>query len=344
MRLFQKPERFWAEIAQVWGSATPFIIRRTLIFGLISLLITVIHLHPAFPNVAFPLASYEILGAALGAMLVLRTNFGYERWWEGRKLWGGIVNQSRNLVILGVAHGPDDPDWKGRLAAWTASFAHATRGSLRGQRQLPELVPLVGTVQAERIASADHMPTVVSLEISTILREGAEKGMDRFAFLKAEEERASLIDHLGGCERILKTPPPIAYSIQIRQFIFVFLVGLSFGLLLKVDWLTPVVTMLVAFPILALDEIGVELQNPFSRHRLNHLPLDEICENLERNLKCLVTQPACPTRPNAESGSTESGAAGSASGEAARKDDDGREPPTSGLRDRGSGTLSWRDR
>ncbi len=147
---------------------------------------------------------------------------------------------------------------------------------------------LVGTVKAQRIASVEHMPTAVALAIGQLLREGADKGMDRFAFVRAEEERAKLIDHIGGCERILKTPLPEAYSIEIRQFIFVFLVALPFGILLKVDWLTPVVTMLVAFPILALDEIGVELQNPFSRHRLNHLPLDEICENLERNLMALV--------------------------------------------------------
>jgi hypothetical protein len=63
---------------------------------------------------------------------------------------------------------------------------------------------------------------------------------------------------------------------------------LPFGILLKVDWLTPLVTMLVAFPILALDEIGVELQNPFSTGRLNHLPRDRICENLEQNLMCLL--------------------------------------------------------
>ena len=66
---------------------------------------------------------------------------------------------------------------------------------------------------------------------------------------------------------------------------------MPFGILLKVDWLTPLVTMLVAFPILALDEIGVELQNPFSRNRLNHLPLDDICENVERNLMALVGEP-----------------------------------------------------
>ena len=288
MKLFLEPERFWTEISQLEGSAIPYVWRRTLVFGLIALLVTLVEKHPAFPHVAIPLAPYEVVGVALGALLVLRTNAGYERWWEGRKLWGGIVNQSRNLVIQALSYGPDDPDWRQRIVGWTAAFAHVSRCSLRGQRHLPELDTLVGTVKAQRIASVEHMPTAVALAIGQLLREGAEMGMDRFAFVRAEEERAKLIDHIGGCERILKTPLPEAYSIEIRQFIFVFLVALPFGILLKVDWLTPLVTMLVAFPILALDEIGVELQNPFSTLHLNHLPLDKICKNLEQNLMSLL--------------------------------------------------------
>lgn len=293
MKLLQRPERFWAEISQVEGSVAPYVVRRTLIFGAIALVVTFIEKHPSFPNVAIPLTPYEILGAALGALLIFRTNAGYERWWEARKLWGGIVNQTRNLVIQGLAHGPADPDWRRQVVRWIAAFPHVARRNLRGERSLPELVPLLGADNAERLAAADHMPSAVALAIGQHFREAVETlGMDRFAFLRAEEERAKLIDHVGGCERILKTPLPIAYSIQIRQFIFVFLVALPFGILLEVDWLTPLVTMLVAFPILALDEIGVELQNPFSTDRLNHLPLDDICQQLERNLLALLDDAA----------------------------------------------------
>jgi ion channel-forming bestrophin family protein len=292
MKLLQRPERFWTEISQVEGSAAPYVLRRTLIFGAIALLVTFIEKHPSFPNVAIPFTPYEVLGAALGALLVFRTNAGYERWWEARKLWGGIVNQSRNLVIQGLAHGPADPDWRRLLVGWTAAFPHVARRNLRGQRSLPELVPLIGAEGTERLAAADYMPGAVALEISRLLREAVEtQGMDQFAFVRAEEERAKLIDHVGGCERILKSPLPVAYSIQIRQFIFLFLVALPFGIVAKVDWLTPLVTMLVAFPILALDEIGVELQNPFSPDRLNHLPLDDICSQLERSLLSLLEFP-----------------------------------------------------
>lgn len=287
MRWFSTPQRFWTEIFRIQGSATPYVLWRTLVFGCVASVVTLIHSYPAF-NLGIPVAPYEVLGVALGALLVLRTNAAYDRWWEGRRLWGGIVNQCRNLVIQALSYGPDDPEWRRQFVGWTAAFPHVARYSLRAQRQLPSLERLVGTVKTQRIASVEHMPTAVSLAIGRLLREALELGMDRFAFVRAEEERAKLVDHIGGCERILKTPLPEAYSIEIRQFIFVFLVALPFGVLLKLDWLTPLVTMLVAFPILALDEIGVELQDPFSEVRLNHLPLDQICDDLERNLMALL--------------------------------------------------------
>src|SRR4051812_19359082 len=290
MRLLPKPERFWSELTQLEGSATPYVFVRTLVFGAIALIITVVEelTDPHF-TLAVPLTPYEILGAALGALLVLRTNAGYERWWEARKLWGGIVNQCRNLAIMAVAHGPDDPVWRTRFGGWIAAFAHVARRSLRSERTVPELEPLIGKGQAGRIASKDHMPSAVSVVIETLLREAVEThGMDRFAYLRAQEERSRLMDHIGGCERILKTPMPTAYSIEIHQFVFIFLVSLPFGILSKAGWLTPLVTMLVAFPILALDEIGVELQNPFSTANLNHLPLDRICQDLERNVTSLL--------------------------------------------------------
>jgi putative membrane protein len=298
MKLVQSPQRFWAEILQLEGSATLYVMRRSLIFGGIALLVTLIEKHPSFPTVAVPVTPYEILGAALGALLAFRTNAGYERWWEARKLWGGIVNQSRNLAIQSLAHGPVDPQWRRRIVNWVAAFAHVARRSLRGQSSLPELQSLIGQEEAERIEAAAHMPSAVALTIGNLLREAAgTRGMPEIALHRAEEERARLIDHIGGCERILKTPLPVAYSIEIRQFIFVFLVALPFGILEKADWLTPLVTTLVAFPILALDEIGVELQNPFSTDRLNHLPLDDICTQLERNLLALLddTDPHSPS-------------------------------------------------
>ena len=121
----------------------------------------------------------------------MRTNAGYERWWEGRKLWGGIVNQCRNIVIQAISYGPDDPEWRRQFVGWTAAFAHVSRRSLRHQHYLPELEKLIGTVKAQRISSVEHMPTAVALAMGQMLREALDMGMDRLAFARAEEERTS---------------------------------------------------------------------------------------------------------------------------------------------------------
>jgi putative membrane protein len=229
----------------------------------------------------------------LGLLLVLRTNAGYERWWEARKLWGGIVNQTRNLAIQALSYGPDDPRWRDDLVRWTIAFAHASRRSLRGERALPEVESLLGKERADRVARSTHMPNAVARAIGALLRDAHDGGrMGGFAFHQAERERATLIDHIGACERILKTPLPGVCSIKIRRFLVLFLVTLNFALFQKFqsDWLVPPFLMLVAYAVLAIDQIGTELQNPFAVQNLGHLPLDDICKTIEGNLLGLLEE------------------------------------------------------
>ena len=114
--------------------------------------------------------------------------------------------------------------------------------------------------------------------------------MDRFAFMQVDRERAALIDHIGACERILKTPLPLVYAIKIRRFIALFLLTLPFALLHRIngDWLIPLITMLVAYPLISLDQIGIELQNPFAKANLSHLPIGDISETIEKNVVGLL--------------------------------------------------------
>jgi len=289
----RRPHRFWREALAWRGSITPHILPYVLVFGLIAagivLVARLIETRYGF-RVGLKIAPYEIAGALLGLLLVLRTNAGYDRWWEARKLWGGIVNQSRNLAISALAYGPGDPSWRERLTRWAAVFPHTARCSLRGEKLCPEIGNLVGPEEAERIAAADHMPAYVALRLGLLLREACERhDMDRFAFMQLDRERASLIDHVGACERILKTPLPLVYAIKIRRFIALFLLTLPLALLTRIEdpWLVPVITMLVAYPIVSLDQIGMELQNPFSTASVSHLPLDEISATIERNVRAL---------------------------------------------------------
>jgi len=172
------------------------------------------------------------------------------------------------------------------------------RLNLRGELPSSEVANLVGPDDARRVATTEHMPSFVAAMLANLLYEAREKlGMDGFSFIQVDRERALLIDHIGACERIAKTPLPRAYSINIRRFIVIFILMLPFSLLhlLDSDWLIPFITMLVAYPLLSLDQIGVELENPFSTSNLSHLPLDDISADIERDvLSVLKVMPPEP--------------------------------------------------
>lgn len=294
---------FWMEVFTLQGSVTPYVLRRVLLFGAIAGVIWVGSSKLSLET-GLGVAPYEIIGAVLALLLVHRTNAGYDRWYEARKLWGGIVNQSRNLAQIGLSYGPNDPVWRNDWARWTAAFSHAARHSLRGERNLDDLRDLLGEDEARVLSKAAHLPSYVTGRLARLLRQATEDGgLDRFAFLQAERERALLIDHIGACERILNTPLAQVFSIKIRRFLFLYLVALPLGIVDKSGGLTPVLTMMVAYPLLSLDQIGVELQNPFPIQRLGSLPLMQICRTIEDNVMALLEadNPPTPEIPVVES-------------------------------------------
>ena len=150
---------------------------------------------------------------------------------------------------------------------------------------------MVGQDGSAQIAASAHMPSFVALKLADQLQEACDvHKMDRFAFIQMDRERAALIDYIGPCERILKTPLPLVYAIKIRRFIALFLLTVPFALLHRINgnWLVPFITMMVAYPLMLLDQIGIELQNPFSKANLSHLPIGDISANIERNLLGLL--------------------------------------------------------
>ena len=290
---FKARPDFWAHILDSQGHGRIGVVRLVLGSTIYSALLWLFdYLTPPSIHVGISVAPYEVAGGALSALLVLRTNAGHDRWWEARKLWGGITNQCRNLATTALANGPSDPRWRFDVVAWTIIFACVSRRTLRHQKVIPEVADLIGTDGADRLASADHMPTAAALKLAELLREARDRDvLDPFAFLQADTQRTTLIDHLGGCERILKTPLAPAYVVLIRRFILMFILFLPFVLIPQIGWLTILFTLVITYPILALDRIADDLQHPFSTRSINHLPLDDITGTIERNLLALLDQP-----------------------------------------------------
>lgn len=285
---------FWRQALAVQGSIMMHVLPNVILSGVVATIVCFVAYYLKQNHsfqIGFNVSLYEVVGGALGLLLVLRTNAGYDRWWEGRKLWGGIVNQSRNLCINALSYGPNEPEWRSKFVRWVAVFGHVSRMRLRHETESPEVTNLIGEQSAQELFKTEHMPSAVSMMLGGMLKDACDRGlMTEPAFLQAEQERAKLIDHLGACERILRTPLAMAYSVKIRQFIALFILTLPFALVnsLGAYWQVPLLTMMVAYPLLSLDQLGVELQNPFSTKNLSHLPLAEISKAIEKNVLSLL--------------------------------------------------------
>ena len=283
--------------AVMWrGSITPRILPSLLLLTCYCLLIVALDQYWR-PLSHLAVTPFEYTGVVLGMVLVFRTNTGHERWWEARKLWGGINNQSRNLVIQALNYSkdlndnPQDRQWCKEMVKWTVAFSFAAREYLRNSKNLDELTDLLSQQELEALRSSGHMPLVVANKLAFLLQQArVTHQIDGFVFEKLEGQRILLIDHIGGCERILKTPMPLVYAIKARRFIFIFLLLLPFSLIENLEFSAVFIYFLVAYPLLSLDRIGIELQNPFSTKNLSHLPLHSICDSIKLNCLTLLEQ------------------------------------------------------
>ena len=233
---------------------------------------------------SIPSTVHSLVGVALGLLLVFRTNTSYDRFWEGRKLWGSIVNESRNLARACTVFLKDDPALARTCVRWTIAWAYAAKGSLRGK---PSLGPVARSLPPEEVKAAlaaGHVPLHVSTKITALLAEARDRGMiSDFVLMSIDANNQQLLDYLGGCERIKKTPLPFAYMVHIRRALVFYCFTLPFALVETYGWGAIVGTLLVAYIFFGIEEIGVEIENPFDGDD-NDLPLSRICETIEHNL------------------------------------------------------------
>ena len=281
-----EPKSFLVAALAWHGSVTPIVLPRVVFSSVFAAVIC--GLAQLVDEFYIPITPFEYSGAVRALILVMRVNAGHDRWWEARKIWGSIVNQSRNLAIVVSAYGGGKKDTVEQLLKLIAAWPHVMRQSLRNEKDLREVVQLVGPEEADAIRRSQHMPIYVGQKIAKLLDELRRHRMDRVAFHRAETERSQLIDAIGACERIRNTRMPLVLVIKTRRFIMMFLALLPLALVERIGWFTPFIMALASYPLFSLDEIGAELQNPFSEQNLSHLPLNDICNNITDNVMALV--------------------------------------------------------
>jgi putative membrane protein len=247
--------------------------------------LTWIHLH--VHKIDVPATGHTLAGTALSLLLVFRTNASYDRFWEGRKLWGGVVNETRNLLRSAAVNIPS-LELLRRLAVWTAVFPYAMTRVLRGQGALGPAAALLPADEVQRVLAAGNAGVAVAMRMSSVLAEARQRGLiSDYVQLQIDQNVQLLIDYQGGCERIVKTPLPFAYMLHLRRTLILFILGLPFALVESFGWATVPVVALVAHTFLGIEEIGVEIEDPFGTEP-NDLPLEQISASIGRVLDEVV--------------------------------------------------------
>jgi ion channel-forming bestrophin family protein len=290
MPLHKRP--WFRDVVQLRGSVIPAILPRTIFCGLFGLMISILFYQGAPVNI--PALASIIPNIVLGLLLVFRTNTAYERFWEGRRIWGTLTNTIRNLArqmwVIILEKDLQDRDEKQDAMRLLVAFAVAMKLKLRDEPiNTNELESLISSARYSTLKTMNNPPLEIAFWISRYLQEQFHRDRVSMYQLNSMQELVNtMVDCLGGCERILKTPIPFAYAIHLKQLLLLYCLFLPFQLVADLGWWTGIVAALISFTLFGIEEIGIEIENPFGRDA-NDLPLDTICHVMLLNLEDLMS-------------------------------------------------------
>ncbi|MEN9565901.1 MAG: hypothetical protein RLZZ69_1097 [Cyanobacteriota bacterium] len=284
-------ELSWFKITFRWrASVIPAIIPRVIFCGFFGLFICLVHSY--YRDVGLPILSTVVPSIVLGLLLVFRTNTAYERFWEGRKLWGALVNSIRNLartIVVSVKENSlEDREEKIKILYLLVVFAMVTKSHLRGQAINNEIIDLLPNSWYKKLQKVHNPPLHVAFLIQDYLQKQYDNDyIDSYQLTSMLKLLDSMVDVLGGCERILKTPIPVAYSIHLKQLLLIYCLTLPFQLVTELAWWTAPIVSVISFTVFGIEQIGIEIENPFG-HDANDLPLENICQTIQTNIEELI--------------------------------------------------------
>jgi putative membrane protein len=231
------------------------------------------------------ISMHTLLGIVLGLFLVFRTNSAYDRWWEGRKLWGSMVNNTRNLAHkLNAFLDANDQENRQWFAEMIPNFVISVKEHLRKGVNTRDL-DITDEKFLGRLEKAKHIPNRISSmlyeRVNFLYKKNTISGDQLFML---DKELKEFSDILGGCERIKATPIPYSYTMYIKQFIFIYVVTLPFGFVTTSGYYTIPIVMLITFVLLSVELIAEEIEDPFGKD-INDLPTDELSEKIKDNVR-----------------------------------------------------------
>jgi putative membrane protein len=278
------------------GSVVPRIAPQILLAAAFGAIVALAHgRFPAdFPT--FTVVPFSLIGLAFSIFLGFRNSASYDRYWEGRRLWGQLVIDCRSLArqclnMVGPRPSVDRTVDAGadelsrRMVRATIAFTHALRHHLRGTKSDADIGAFLEPGDRERLNGRSNLPDAILGLLARDLRRCQDQQWLSDPLVRAVDERlTSMAGVLAGCERIRNTPLPFAYSLLLHRTAYLYCFLLPFGLVDTIGMMTPLVVAIVSYTFFGLDALGDEIEEPFG-DLPNDLPLDAISRTIEINLR-----------------------------------------------------------
>jgi putative membrane protein len=292
-----RPKPNWFRMLFVWkGSVLPLILPRLLLVLALSIGVVVWHGQLAGLKIQLNPAPFTLLGVALAIFVGFRNGTSYDRFWEARKIWGGLLNDTRSLtrqVRSLTSLRADDPLVKAFVHEEIA-LIHALRHQLRRSDPKLDLTRLLPPEAATQVYASKYRAAALADRLGQWIRQRREEGtLDSISAVAIDQNLNNVSTAIGGCERIASTPLPFSYAIIVHRVVHIYCFLLPLGLVDTIGWMTPIITVIVAYAFIALEELAGQLEDPFGTSA-NDLALDAINRMIESTLREQIGEAPLP--------------------------------------------------
>lgn len=228
------------------------------------------------------LSVYSLIGFVLSLLLVFRTNTAYDRWWEGRKKWGELVNNTRNLATKLAVLSPNK-ETRDYFARMIPNYAFAMKEHLREGVILEELD--LTEEEFKLLEASEHRPNIITKWLyEAIKKMKTEEHISEEEMLLLDINLKSFADIIGACERIRNTPIPYSYSIFLKKFIFIYVTTIPLAIITWFGYFSCLITVFIFYVLVSMEILAEEIEDPFGRDD-NDLPTDDLSKKIKLNVK-----------------------------------------------------------
>ena len=224
---------------------------------------------------------YSLIGFVLSLLLVFRTNTAYDRWWEGRKKWGELVNNSRNLAIK-ISALSDDPETRAYFKRMISNYVFAMKEHLREGVKVDELD--LTEEEKKEIYQFEHKPNYIAEKMYAKLHSMKKNGkLTEENYIVIDVNLKTFSDIIGACERIKNTPIPYSYSMFLKKFIFIYVTTVPLAFVNSFGYYSSLVSIFVFYVLVSIEILAEEIEDPFGKDD-NDLPTDDLCQKIKANV------------------------------------------------------------